>query len=142
MELGGISTSSQDTSATRVLFATNALSLGLANLDSSSSPRLTLAAATAPLREDQIEGIGLGERKPFYTIDFPYLWGRMFRDNSIVWGAGLVSPSRSNDLATIDVSQSEPAKMFATLEKRVRGLHPALTQVQFKHQWGGPILFR
>ena len=125
-----------------MLFATNALSLELAGLDSNANPRLTLAAATAPLREEQIEAIGLGERKPFYTIDFPYLWGRMFRDNSIVWGAGLVSPSGSKDLTTIDISQNEPAKMFATLEKRVRGLHPALAQVRFTHQWGGPILFR
>jgi gamma-glutamylputrescine oxidase len=142
LELDGTSANSRKLSAARVLFATNALSLELAGLDSNANPRLTLAAATAPLREDQIESIGLAERKPFYTVDFPYLWGRMFRDNSIVWGAGLVSPSRSNDLTTIDISQSEPAKMFATLEKRVRGLHPALTQVQFKHQWGGPILFR
>ncbi len=142
LELGGTSASSRKLSAARVLFATNALSLELAGLDSNTNPRITLAAATAPLREEQIEAIGLGERKPFYTIDFPYLWGRVFRDNSIVWGAGLVSPSRSNDLTTIDISQSEPAKMFATLEKRVRGLHAALAQVQFTHQWGGPILFR
>ena len=142
LELSGTSTSSQKISAARVLFATNALSLGLAGLDSNTNPRLTLAAATAPLREDQIEAIGLGERKPFYTVDFPYLWGRMFRDNTIVWGAGLVSPSASKDLTQIDISQNEPAKMFVTLEKRVRGLHPALAQVQFTNKWGGPILFR
>ena len=142
LEFGDASASLRKLSAARVLFATNALSLGLSGLDSGSNPRLTLAASSEPLREDQIEAIGLGERKPFYTIDFPYLWGRMFRDNTIVWGAGLVSPSDSKDLAQIDISQSEPARMFATLEKRVRGLHPALARVRFTHQWGGPILFR
>jgi glycine/D-amino acid oxidase-like deaminating enzyme len=142
LEFGDASGSLRKFSAARVLFATNALSLGLSGLDSGSNPRLTLAAATEPLRDDQIEAIGLGQRKPFYTIDFPYLWGRMFRDNTIVWGAGLVSPSASKDVATIDISQNEPAKMFVTLEKRVRGLHPALAQVRFTHRWGGPILFR
>ena len=32
--------------------------------------------------------------------------------------------------------------MFASLEKRIRGLHPALASVKFTHRWGGPILFR
>ena len=32
--------------------------------------------------------------------------------------------------------------MFAALEKRVRGLHPALAEVRFARRWGGPILFR
>jgi glycine/D-amino acid oxidase-like deaminating enzyme len=128
--------------AARVLFATNALSLDLAGLDSKTNPRLTLAAATEPLREEQIEAIGLVQRKPFYTVDFPYLWGRLCHDNSLVLGAGLVSPSGSQDLTQIDIAQGEPARMFATLEQRVRRLHPALEKVQFTHRWGGPILFR
>jgi glycine/D-amino acid oxidase-like deaminating enzyme len=32
--------------------------------------------------------------------------------------------------------------MFASLEKRIRGLHPALNEARFTDQWGGPILFR
>jgi glycine/D-amino acid oxidase-like deaminating enzyme len=128
--------------AARVLFATNALSLELAGFDSNANPRLTLAAATEPLGDAQIQAIGLGERKPFYTIDFPYLWGRTCKDNSIVWGAGLVSPTGSRDLKEVDISAADPARMFATLEKRVHGLHPALAQVCFTHRWGGPIMFR
>jgi glycine/D-amino acid oxidase-like deaminating enzyme len=142
LELAGGPSVSGKLFAARALFATNGLSLGLSGLDASSNPRLTLAAATEPLREDQIEAIGLGERKPFYTIDFPYLWGRVCRDNSIVWGAGLVSPSGSKDLREIDISRNEPAKMFASLQQRVHRLHPALAKVRFTHLWGGPILFR
>jgi glycine/D-amino acid oxidase-like deaminating enzyme len=142
LEFGDGSASARRLSAARVLLATNALSLPLSGLDSGLNPRLTLAAATEPLRNDQIEAIGLAEQKPFYTVDFPYLWGRLFRDNTIVWGAGLVSPSASKDLTTIEISQNEPTRMFATLERRIRGLHPALAQVRFTHQWGGPILFR
>jgi glycine/D-amino acid oxidase-like deaminating enzyme len=128
--------------AARVLFATNALSLNLAGLDSKTNPRLTLAAATEPLREEQIEAIGLAQRKPFYTVDFPYLWGRLCHDNSLVLGAGLISPSGSQELTEIDIAQNEPARMFASLEQRVHRLHPALADVRFTHLWGGPILFR
>lgn len=128
--------------ADNVLFATNGLSVTLSGLYSSTHPALTLAAATAPLSEAQIVALGLGARKPFYTVDFPYLWGRLRGDNSIVWGAGLVSEPGLHDLTRIDTNSAEPARMFASLEKRVHGLHPALASATFTHRWGGPILFR
>lgn len=128
--------------ADKVLFATNGLSLALSALFSSAHPALTLATATAPLSEEQVTAIGLRERKPFYTVDFPYLWGRLRGDNSIVWGAGLVSEPGLQDLTRIDTASPEPARIFASLEKRVHGLHPALASAEFTHRWGGPILFR
>lgn len=126
----------------KILLAANALSLSLSGLNAGTHPALTLATATAPLKEDQIAAIGLGERKPFYTVDLPYLWGRMCADNSIVWGAGLVHPHDGQDLRKIDIAAAEPLRLFATLEKRVHGLHPALASAEFTHRWGGPILFR
>jgi glycine/D-amino acid oxidase-like deaminating enzyme len=128
--------------AEKILFATNALSLRLAGLEEGMHPRLTLAAATAPLPEKQLRVIGLAGRKPFYTVDLPYLWGRIRRDHSIVWGAGLVNAPDENDLVGIDIAAAEPARMFRALEDRVRGLHPALASVRFTRRWGGPILFR
>jgi len=142
IELSGDTSGTKKLLAARVLFATNALSLDLAGFNSNANPRLTLAASTKPISDNQIRAIGLGGRKPFYTIDFPYLWGRVCRDNSIVWGAGLVSPTGSRDLKEVDISAADPSRMFATLEKRVHGLHPALEKVRFTHEWGGPILFR
>jgi glycine/D-amino acid oxidase-like deaminating enzyme len=32
--------------------------------------------------------------------------------------------------------------MFARIEERMRGLHPALAGVAVTHRWGGPIAFR
>jgi glycine/D-amino acid oxidase-like deaminating enzyme len=128
--------------AEHVLFATNGLSLPLSGLAASTHPALTLAAATAPLSDEQIGALGLAERKPFYTVDFPYLWGRMRGDNSIVWGAGLVSEPGLQDLTRIDTTSEAPAHIFASLEKRVHGLHPTLASAKFTHRWGGPILFR
>jgi len=128
--------------AGKILFATNALSAEIAGLDSTIYPKLTLAARTAPMSEKGIEAIGLGARKPFYTVDFPYLWGRVCADNSIVWGAGLVDPPDSGGLEDIDVTAGGPARMFEGFRKRVRGLHPALAKAEFTHEWGGPIAFR
>ncbi len=128
--------------AGKILFATNALSLALTGLERTAHPRLTLAAATKPVTEELIEDIGLAERKPFYTVDLPYLWGRVQQDNSIIWGAGLVSAPDSPDLNHVDISAADSSRMFDSLEKRVREMHPALAGIRFARRWGGPILFR
>ncbi|MGA9885792.1 MAG: FAD-binding oxidoreductase [Candidatus Acidiferrales bacterium] len=128
--------------AKKVVIAANALSLDLAGLTERAQPRLTLAASSAPLSNEQLAAVGLAERKPFYTVDLPYLWGRLCSDNSIVWGAGLVSPPKSGDLMDVDITSPEPSRMFALLERRVRDLHPALASARFTHQWSGPISFR
>jgi glycine/D-amino acid oxidase-like deaminating enzyme len=130
-----------DIRAGKILFATNALSTELSGL-AGAEPRLTLAVASEPLREEQLREIGLGERQPFYTIDFPYLWGRVRADNSVIWGSGLVVAPSSRNLASIDITSEDCRRLFASLETRVRGLHPALSSIGFTHQWGGPILFR
>ena len=83
--------------ARKVLFATNGLSLRLSGMHRSAVPKLTLAALNSPLSEKQLEEIGLAERKPFYTVDFPYLWGRVCNDNSLVLGAGLLDAPESDD---------------------------------------------
>lgn len=138
----GSSQSERKIKAGKILFATNALSLELSEFAAGMHPRLTLAVATSPLAEEQIASIGLAARKPFYTVDFPYLWGRVRADNSVIWGAGLLSSPDTEGLEHVDIRMDEPARMFATFEERVRRLHPALAQVEFTHHWGGPILFR
>jgi gamma-glutamylputrescine oxidase len=143
--------------ADQVLLATNAASLELSGLRSSALPKLTLALATAPLSAAQLRAIGLSSRRPFYTIDFPYLWGRLLDSNGVIFGAGLVPPyvgkpslfplgtrsyrDRVHDLRRYDVGRGEAAKRLRWLEDRVRSLHPALSSVRVTHRWGGPILF-
>jgi glycine/D-amino acid oxidase-like deaminating enzyme len=133
---------SRKISAHKIIFATNALSLELSDLEQGTHPKLTLAVATEPVTEDQLAQIGLAERKPFYTSDLPYLWGRVREDNSIIFGAGLVQAPHSDDLNDVDVAAAEVGQILDSLEKRVRGLHPVLKTVSFTHRWGGPILFR
>jgi glycine/D-amino acid oxidase-like deaminating enzyme len=126
--------------AGRVLLATNSQSLALTSLDSVAQPKLTLALATEPLSPEQITVLGLGSRRPFYTVDLPYLWGRVLKDNAVIFGAGLVEPRAGESLHQIDVHTGAGAERLAWLESRVRALHPALENVRITHRWGGPIL--
>jgi glycine/D-amino acid oxidase-like deaminating enzyme len=149
-------TSQKEICADQVLLATNAASLELSGLRSTTLPKLTLALATAPLSAAQLRAIGLSSRRPFYTIDFPYLWGRLLDSNGVIFGAGLVPPyvgkpslfplgdrsprDRAYDLRQFEVRRGEAAKRLRWLEDRVRSLHPALASVRVTHRWGGPIL--
>ena len=136
--------------ADQVLLATNAYSLELSALRATAEPKLTFALATAPLSAAQLKAIGLSSRRPFYTIDFPYLWGRLLESNGVIFGSGLVPapigmplriPTGAHDLRRFDVRRGEAAERLRWLESRVRHLHPALASVSVTHRWGGPILF-
>ncbi len=127
--------------AQKILFATNALSFSEAGL-TGMHPRLTLAVLTSPVSQKILAAIGLAQRRPFYTVDFPYLWGRVRPDRSIVWGAGLVQSPDADDLEKVDIAAEESAAAFDRLEDRIRHLHPVLAKIKFTRRWGGPILFR
>jgi glycine/D-amino acid oxidase-like deaminating enzyme len=125
--------------AKKVLFACNAQSLEMSGM-AGREPKLTLAAATAPLTEAQIAELGLASGKPFYTVELPYVWGRLIDGGRIIFGAGLVHVRNWRELHSIDVTSGEPAEMFSRFEQRVRKFHPVLRDVRFTHRWGGPIL--
>ena len=126
--------------ARQVLLATNAMSLEMSGIAGRGQSKFTLAVATEPLDTLQLESLGLESERPFYTIDFPYLWGRILRAEGIVFGGGLVHFDDWRELENMDVANGEAAKLIARLEARVRGLHPVLQNIRFKNRWGGPIL--
>jgi len=150
--------------AKRVLLATNAGSRELAGTiyssKESSEPRLTFAIATAPLSKKQIAALGMKSGRPFYSVDFPYLWGRMLKNGGMVFGSGLVpafgkwlredamraTSGKSSvtklwsGLERFSVDRGEPAARLRSLEKRVRLLRPAMKTIRVTHRWGGPIL--
>jgi glycine/D-amino acid oxidase-like deaminating enzyme len=135
LEVGG-----RQVRAQRALVATNSESLELSDLAGRAEPKLTLALATEPLSDAQLTVLGLASGKPFYTIDLPYLWGRLVRGNRIIFGGGLIPVSHWRELKSIDTRSGDAAAMLTGLEKRVTRLHPALANVAFSHRWGGPIL--
>jgi glycine/D-amino acid oxidase-like deaminating enzyme len=144
--------------ASQVLLTTNAGSLNLTGLHNFAEPKLTLALATAPLTRAQLRATGLAARRPFYTVDLPYLWGRPLENNGYIFGAGLVPmPTSWDAMFSRDFSKRKPqhtfselvrfhirrgasAKTLAWLESRVRNMHPALKNIRVTHRWGGPIL--
>jgi glycine/D-amino acid oxidase-like deaminating enzyme len=143
--------------AGQILLATNAFSIDLTALQDSAAPKLTFALATAPLSVAQHKALGLASRRPFYTVDFPYLWGRLLESNGAIFGAGLVPmpPARHSRAFSPDhlledpghhldryhIHKGESADRLRSLEERVHNLHPALKSVRITHRWAGPILF-
>lgn len=126
--------------ARKVLFATNAMSLELNGLAERGQTKFTLAVATEPLGERQIESLGLASGRPFYTIDFPYLWGRTLPTGGALFGGGLVHLENWRELAAQNIDEGEAARLIARMESRVRGLHPVLKDARLAYRWGGPIL--
>jgi glycine/D-amino acid oxidase-like deaminating enzyme len=131
---------SKEIHAERVLIATNAQSLELSGLDGHAEPKFTLAVAIEPPTPAQLEVLGLASGKPFYTIDFPYLWGRLLPTGGVIFGSGLVGVKNWRELQEIDIGAGQAAELIARIERRVRGLDPVLATVGFTHWWGGPIL--
>jgi gamma-glutamylputrescine oxidase len=153
----GTRTHRKTITASQILLATNAFSIDLAELHDATAPKLTFALATAPLSVAQRKALGLASRRPFYTVDFPYLWGRLLESNGAIFGAGLVpmlatphsrafSPRHllegpGHHLDRYHIHNGESAARLRSLEERVRNLHPALKSVRITHRWAGPILF-
>jgi glycine/D-amino acid oxidase-like deaminating enzyme len=149
--------------AHRVLIATNAGSLELGDAifagREPAEPKLTFAVATAPLSRKALAEMGFASRQPCYTVDLPYLWGRL-RKNAIIFGSGLVpgwgesmrpgsgrtksvkfDPAKLwSGLEGLDTHKDDAAARLKSLERRIRGLHPVLEKIRVTHRWGGPIL--
>lgn len=124
--------------AERVVFATNAFCLPLLGLQDWAGGVHTIAVATEPLSDAALDAMGWATHTPFYTLDLPYLWGRVTADGRAVIGAGLVGRD-AVDNARVD--SVEAVQLFDSLERRIHGLHPALHRVHITHRWMGPLCF-
>jgi gamma-glutamylputrescine oxidase len=127
--------------ARHVVVATEALTRNLVPLPADVRAALTLALATEPLAAATLDAIGLAGRRPFYTTDLPYLWGRGLADGRLVVGSGLVFPE-NGDVHGVSVDHAAARAAFERLEKRLHGFHPALAGVRIDARWGGPVSFR
>jgi len=124
--------------AKKALFATNAFSLQLTGWSHRAEACFTPAMATEELSDEVLAEIGLGDGKAFYTVDLPYLWGRLL-GKQVIFGSGLVHFGDWREMDALDITQGEAAELYVRLEKRIHGLHPKLRDVKFTHCWGGPI---
>jgi len=124
--------------AARVVFATNASCLPLLGLQDRAGGVHTIAVATEPLADAVFDAIGWATRTPFYTLDLPYLWGRVTADGRAVMGGGLTG---HEDMHNARVDTPEALQLFDSLERRIHRLRPALREVHITHRWMGPIGF-
>jgi glycine/D-amino acid oxidase-like deaminating enzyme len=114
--------------ARAVVMAADAAGLRLAGLAGAVTERWTFAIA---LDSVDFAALGWADRRPFYTGDLPYLWGRALPGARAIIGGGL---GPVGDL-------HEARALFARLEARVHALHPALAAARVTHRWAGPISF-
>jgi glycine/D-amino acid oxidase-like deaminating enzyme len=126
------------TQAKKILFATNAFALELNGLKGRAQSAFTTAIMTEPLSEKALKESGLAERKPFYTVDLPYLWGK-FLDDALIFGCGLVFFDDWRELYSLNIDEGEALILFDKLEQRIQKMHPAFSEMNFTHRWGGPI---
>jgi gamma-glutamylputrescine oxidase len=122
--------------AAHVVFATNAFCLSLLGLQDRAGGVHTIAVATEPLADAVFDAIGWATSTPFYTLDQPYLWGRVTAEGRAVMGGGLTG---REDVQNARVDTPEALQLFDRLERRIHGLHPALRKVRITHRWMGPI---
>lgn len=119
--------------ADHIVLATNGYALDMSAIEGQAICMLAVAMASAPLAEARVAALGLAGPRSFYTVDLPYLWGRLTADHRLVIGSGLVDPLESRDVW----AAAQPK--FRALEHRVRGLHPVLRECTFTHHWLGPV---
>lgn len=121
-----------------VVVALNAWAQSILPNIGQATSALTFACATEPLDAATLDEIGLGAGMPFYTVDFPYLWGRQLTDGRVVFGSGLAFGS-PQELEALDIAAAGPRAALDRLEVRVRALNRALEEVQFSARWAGPV---
>jgi glycine/D-amino acid oxidase-like deaminating enzyme len=97
---------------------------------------MTVSLQTAGLTTDQLETLGLQNDEAFYTVETPLLWGRVMPDQSLVVGRETNPFPRKPDGRQLHDGLREAA---LRLSERVRGLHPALSQVEVRRAWTGPL---
>jgi glycine/D-amino acid oxidase-like deaminating enzyme len=124
--------------AVRVVFATNAFCLPVLGLQDRAGGVHTIAVATEALADAVFDAIGWSTHTPFYTLDLPYLWGRVTADNRIVMGGGLTG---RDNIQKARADAPEAVELFDRLEGRILKLNPALHDVRMTHRWIGPIGF-
>jgi glycine/D-amino acid oxidase-like deaminating enzyme len=97
---------------------------------------MTVSLQTAMLTTGQLATLGLQSDEAFYTVELPLLWGRVMPDRSLLVGRETNPFPRNPDGRQLHDGLQEAARR---LSQRVRGLHPALSQVEVRRAWTGPL---
>jgi len=120
--------------AGKVILATNAYSHFFPQIKRKQVPVWTHIVLTEPLRDEHFREIGWQNRQGIEDARNLVHYYRLTRDNRIVMGGRDVSLSYGMDMDR-DVNEIT----FEGLREDVRRLYPVLKDIQFTHQWGGPV---
>ena len=97
---------------------------------------MTVSLQTASLAADQLAALGLQADEAFYTVETPLLWGRVMPDRSLLVGRETNPfPPKPESRHLHDGLRAAAPR----LSERVRGLHAALSSVEIRRAWTGPL---
>jgi glycine/D-amino acid oxidase-like deaminating enzyme len=120
--------------ADKVVMATNAWSHFFPGLQSKQIPVWTHIVLTEPISDRQFEEIGWQNRQGIEDARNLVHYYRLTADNRLAMGGRDVSISNGTDM---DRDLDPPT--FQGLKEDVRQLFPALRNIRFTHEWGGPV---
>lgn len=120
--------------ADKVVMATNAWSHFFPELSRKQIPVWTHIVLTEPLSAAQFEAIGWENRQGIEDARNLVHYYRLTADNRLLMGGRDVSLTEGADMER----DLNPAT-FAGLKDDVRALFPALKNIRFTHEWGGPV---
>ncbi len=118
----------------KVVMATNAWSHFFKELKRKQVPVWTHIVMTEPLTEKHFEEIGWQNRQGIEDARNMVHYYRLTVDNRLVMGGRDVSLSYGQDME----KDLNPIT-FEGLKDDVREIFPALKDIQFTHEWGGPV---
>jgi glycine/D-amino acid oxidase-like deaminating enzyme len=121
-------------SAEKIVFATNAYSHLIPELERRQVPAFTHMVITEPLTREQLDSTGWKNRSGLEDARNLVHYLRLTIDNRIAIGGSDVTISYGRDM---DRDLNE--KTFRQLEQDTLTLFPGLRGIQFASRWGGPV---
>ncbi|MBW1819590.1 MAG: FAD-dependent oxidoreductase, partial [Deltaproteobacteria bacterium] len=120
--------------ADKVVMATNAWSHFFPKLRRKQIPVWTHIVLTEPISGAQFEEIGWHNRQGIEDARNLVHYYRLTADNRLLMGGRDISITSGDDM---ERDLNPPT--FEGLQEDVRQLFPALKDIRFTHQWGGPV---
>ena len=120
--------------ADKVVLATNAWSHFFPQLRRKQIPVWTHIVLTEPLTEKQFDQIGWQNRQGIEDARNLVHYYRLTADNRLLMGGRDVSLSSG-----LDMDRDLNPDVFSGLKDDVQEIFPALKDIAFTHEWGGPV---
>lgn len=129
-----VKTSEGELEAKKILFATNAFSHLFPQLKRKQVPAFTYIVLTEPLDEKFFKEVGWKNRQGIEDARNLVHYYRLTKDNRLLMGGGDVGVGFGKNM-----NYDENERIFNELKNYVKKVFPVLKNINFTHQWGGPV---